>query len=187
MKMKRIFDCLLILLVSPLVVPVYFLCIFVLIISQGSPIYFYQERVGLNGKIFRLIKFRSMVSNAEDLGGVQTLTNDARITHIGQLIRRTSLDELPQLLNVLRGDMSIVGPRPYLLKQREQFDEKEWTQRLLLPPGITGLAQISGRSELSMKERIKFDLEYIDKRTMIFDLVIILKTIKLVILQKGSN
>ncbi|TCN24162.1 sugar transferase [Mesobacillus foraminis] len=151
-----------------------------------GPVIFAQKRVGLNGKEFKIYKFRSMVSDAEDKlkdllkynevsGAMFKMKNDPRITKIGKFIRKTSIDELPQLFNVLKGEMSLVGPRPPLPKEVAVYSDFD-SQRLMVTPGCTGLWQISGRSNIGFKEMVELDLQYIQTRSLLFDMKIILKT-----------
>ncbi|WHY61513.1 sugar transferase [Cytobacillus firmus] len=153
---------------------------------KGS-IFFSQKRVGKNGRQFNMYKFRSMVSNAEEKlqellqynevsGAMFKMKDDPRITKIGKFIRKTSIDELPQLFNVLKGDMSLVGPRPPLPREVEEYSDYD-KQRLLVTPGCTGLWQVSGRSNIGFKEMVDLDLMYIRKRSLLFDIKIILKTV----------
>lgn len=145
-------------------------------LDDGCPVFFVQKRVGLHGRIFPFFKLRTMVRNAERIGaGYEIEAGDKRITRTGNFLRRWSLDELPQLLNVLRGEMSIVGPRPTLPYQVEEYNEHQ-RRRLEALPGLTGLAQISGRNSLSWPERIELDIEYIDNYSFWLDLKIILRT-----------
>ena len=158
--------------------------------SRGSPIYT-QTRVGKDGVPFRIYKLRTMVSGAEHLGaGLAISAGDARITRIGSLLRRSSLDELPNLWNVVAGDMSIVGPRPTLQHQVDAYTEHQ-RGRLAVKPGITGWAQINGRAALPWPERIELDLWYVEHRSMALDLRILRRTLGLVLrgsgLYKGST
>ncbi len=150
-------------------------------------IFFSQKRVGKDGKLFNMYKFRSMVSNAEEKlqellqhnevsGAMFKMKDDPRVTKIGKFIRKTSIDELPQLFNVLKGDMSLVGPRPPLPREVEDYSDYD-KQRLLVTPGCTGLWQVSGRSNLGFKEMVELDLKYIRTRSFLFDIKIILKTV----------
>jgi len=156
-----------------------------------GPVFFKQVRVGKNGKEFYMYKFRSMVTNAEELlesllhlnevsGAMFKMKDDPRVTRIGKFIRKTSIDELPQLWNVLKGDMSLVGPRPPLPREVAQYTEYD-KQRLLVTPGCTGLWQVSGRNDLGFHEMVELDLKYIRERSILYDLRIILKTIKIMI------
>jgi lipopolysaccharide/colanic/teichoic acid biosynthesis glycosyltransferase len=150
-------------------------------------IFFSQKRIGLNGKEFKMYKFRSMVSNAEEKlaellkfnevsGAMFKMKDDPRITKIGKFIRKTSIDELPQLFNVLKGDMSLVGPRPPLPREVVEYTAYD-KQRLLVTPGCTGLWQVSGRNSVGFEEMVELDLQYIHKRTFFYDIKIILKTV----------
>lgn len=187
MYSKRLFDIVLsvalIILLSPLLLIVYVL----IKASSNGPAFFLQERLGLNGSVFRMYKFRSMVVNAEQQGtGLFSYNDDPRITPVGRIIRRTSIDELPQLFNILIGDMSLVGPRPpvtYELGKFSDFDS-ELRKRFTVKPGLTGLAQISGRNDLSWPEKVKYDNKYIDeykKYGLFLDFKIILKTVFVVL------
>lgn len=151
-----------------------------------GPVFFTQKRVGKNGVEFKMYKFRSMVSDAEDrlsdlldlnetTGAMFKMKNDPRVTKVGKFIRKTSIDELPQFFNVLKGDMSLVGPRPALPREVNEYTEYE-KQRLLVTPGCTGLWQVSGRSNVGFKEMVEMDLDYIGKRSIIFDVNIIFRT-----------
>jgi len=157
-----------------------------LAIKLGSkgPIFFRQERVGLNGRVFKTWKFRTMVVGAMKQGlGYNVAKDDPRITRVGRFLRSWSLDELPQLINVLRGEMSIVGPRPTLKYQVEQYDDFQ-RKRLLVKPGITGWALIHGRNLLTWEERIKYDVWYVDHRTIWLDLWVMIKTIWVVLIKR---
>jgi lipopolysaccharide/colanic/teichoic acid biosynthesis glycosyltransferase len=148
--------------------------------SAGHPIY-RQRRVGRDGRPFDVIKLRTMVDGAEHLGaGLAVNENDARITRVGALLRRTSLDELPNLLNVLRGEMSLIGPRPTLPVQVEQYTPRQ-RGRLAVKPGITGWAQVNGRTSLPWSERIELDLFYIEHRSLALDLRILRRTVAIVL------
>lgn len=182
--MKRIFDVVIVFFVLIILLPV-FLIVFLLIKKDGGPGLFMQTRVGLNGTTFKIYKFRSMVLNAEQLGGHSTLPNDNRITPIGRFIRRTSLDELPQLLNVLKGDMSLVGPRPNVCAQRCEYSHEQWEKRNSVLPGITGLAQATVRSNATWQERLDLDLAYVERKSLFLDFWILILTIKQV-LSKGG-
>lgn len=170
-------------------VPMLVVALLIKILDPG-PIFFRQERLGIGGKGFRIYKFRSMKVNAEDIrnpdGSAFSGENDPRVTPLGRFIRKTSLDELPQFINVLLGDMSLVGPRPDQVNQLQYYTEEE-KKKLLVKPGITGLAQISGRNSISWEERKRFDVIYAEKNSVLGDLAIILKTIPYVLLSKGIN
>jgi lipopolysaccharide/colanic/teichoic acid biosynthesis glycosyltransferase len=158
--------------------------------SAGHPIY-RQRRVGRDGRPFDVLKLRTMVDGAEHIGaGLAVNENDARITRVGAWLRRTSLDELPNLLNVLRGEMSLIGPRPTLPVQVEQYTERQ-RGRLQIKPGITGWAQVNGRASLPWAQRIELDLYYIEHRSLALDLSILRRTVAMVLggsdLYKGQS
>lgn len=172
---KRFIDvvcsiCALIML-SPIIVVTFLL----VRIKLGSPVLFMQERPGKNGEIFKLYKFRSM-TDARDENG-KLLSDDIRLTKFGRLLRSTSLDELPELFNILKGDMSIVGPRPLLVEYLPYYTKEE-RHRHDVRPGLTGLAQINGRNTLTWEEKFAFDIEYVKDITFIKDIQIIFKTVK---------
>ena len=145
-------------------------------LESGGPVLYRQTRVGRNGEDFEVLKLRTMVVGAEKLGaGFAVDEGDSRITRVGRILRRTSVDELPQLWNILRGDMSVVGPRPTLRYQVEQYDERQW-QRLAIRPGLTGWAQVHGRASLPWAERIELDVWYVEHRSPRIDLEILLRT-----------
>ena len=147
--------------------------------SRGHPIY-RQRRVGKDGQPFDLLKLRTMVDGAEHIGaGLAINQNDPRVTRVGALLRRTSLDELPNLLNVVRGDMSFIGPRPTIPVQVAQYSERQ-RKRLLIRPGITGWAQVNGRASLPWSERIELDLHYIEYRSLALDARILWRTVGIV-------
>ncbi|WP_053396886.1 sugar transferase [Vibrio nereis] len=183
--MKRFIDVLFSIIGLVLLSPILLVLSFI-IRSDGGPALFRQVRVGLHGKEFEIFKFRSMIINAEQLGGYSTQSNDLRITNIGKIIRKTSLDELPQLFNVLKGDMSLVGPRPNVPAQREEYDKLQWEKRNSVLPGITGLAQATLRSKATWQERFELDIEYVNKSSLHYDFYIILLTFKQVFF-KGGN
>jgi len=152
--------------------------------SSGHPIYT-QTRVGKDGTLFEIYKLRTMVSGAEFTGaGLAIAEGDDRITRLGRFLRRYSLDELPNLWNVLRGEMSIIGPRPTLQVQVDQYSERE-RGRLAVKPGITGWAQVNGRASLPWSERIELDLWYVEHRTLALDLEILVRTIRMVVTGQG--
>jgi lipopolysaccharide/colanic/teichoic acid biosynthesis glycosyltransferase len=145
-------------------------------LEDGGPVLFRQTRVGKDGEDFELLKLRTMVVGAESQGaGYAVDRGDPRITRVGRFLRRTSIDELPQLWNVVRGDMSVIGPRPTLRYQVERYDERQ-RRRLDVLPGITGWAQIHGRATLSWDERIELDVWYVDHRSPLTDVLILLRT-----------
>jgi lipopolysaccharide/colanic/teichoic acid biosynthesis glycosyltransferase len=155
-------------------------CVLIRLESHGSPI-FTQERAGLGGRPFQIFKLRTMVTGAEHIGaGLAVLQGDSRITRMGEFLRRTSLDELPNLWNVVRGEMSIVGPRPTLMGQVELYTERQ-RERLLVRPGISGWAQVNGRASLPWSERIELDIWYVEHRSLWLDLKILWMTAHMVL------
>ncbi|HIV71627.1 MAG TPA: sugar transferase [Candidatus Aquabacterium excrementipullorum] len=169
--------------------------------KDGNPIFFGHYRVGQNGQLFKCWKFRSMaVNSAEMLAEIlktdpaaraewdrdQKLTNDPRITPIGHFLRKTSLDELPQLFNVLRGEMHLVGPRPITLAELDRYGETRW-HYLNAKPGMTGLWQVSGRSDTTYEERVELDRNYVERRTLWQDIIILVKTISVVLGKGGAR
>ena len=141
-------------------------------LETGLPVLFRQTRVGLNGREFGMYKFRSMVKNAAQVGPYFTTDNDPRITRVGRFVRRTSIDELPQLINVLKGEMSLVGPRPDVPAQRSLYTPVDWAQRCSVRPGITGLAQALYRSDSTEVQRLEADLRYTREASLWLDLKI---------------
>jgi len=204
-SMKYFIDYFLIVIIFPIFVIIFPLIL--ILIFDSSPIIYSQKRVGLGGKEFSLYKFRTMsVSSDEsvhkehykDLSSNKKIEpsltpddpirieNDDRITKIGSFLRKTSLDELPNLLNVLRGQMSFVGPRPLVKYESDLYGEYS-KKRNSVKPGITGLAQIQGRLDLSLQERLYWDIEYVEKKSFYYDLLIILKTVISVLSRRGAN
>jgi lipopolysaccharide/colanic/teichoic acid biosynthesis glycosyltransferase len=158
--LKRTLDLALSLVALLILSPVLFGAALAIALESGFPVLFRQTRLGLHGREFGMLKFRSMVKNAASIGPYFTSTSDPRITRVGRFIRRTSIDELPQILNVLRGDMSLVGPRPDVPAQRALYSDADWAQRCSVRPGITGLAQALLRSEGTEAQRLALDLRY---------------------------
>ncbi len=158
--MKRILDIVLSLMALLVFSPLFVGAALAIGLESGFPVVFRQTRIGLNGREFGMFKFRSMVKNAVSIGPYFTSANDPRITRVGRFIRRTSIDELPQLINVLLGDMSLVGPRPDVPAQRSLYTAADWAQRCSVRPGITGLAQALYRSDSTEAQRLEADLRY---------------------------
>jgi len=208
LKIKRLFDLLLSIILLIFFSPICLIVAILTKIDSKGPIFAdVPERIGLNGRLFKMYKFRSMILNAHFLlrtnekfkklyeeykAGSFKLKNDPRVTKLGKFIRKYSLDEIPQLLNVLRGEMSIVGPRAYypdeLQEQQKKYpDTKKYIKKVLsVKPGITGLWQVSGRSEVNFDKRIALDAQYVDSVSLIEDLKIILKTPWAMISGKGA-
>jgi lipopolysaccharide/colanic/teichoic acid biosynthesis glycosyltransferase len=184
--MKRVMDIVLAGLALLLLSPVLLATAAAIVVDSGRPVFFRQARIGRGGHAFEMFKFRSMAVNAAALGPYYTTRDDPRVTRVGRFIRRTSLDELPQLLNVLRGDMSLVGPRPDVPAQRSLYRDDEWALRCSIRPGITGLAQAVLRSEGSEDERRALDLRYVREHGVCLDLKIMAWTLRR-LTGKGSN
>lgn len=176
--MKRAVDVLLACLALALLAPVLLAVALAIWLESGRPIFFRQIRLGQGSKEFGMYKFRSMVKDAAAIGPYYTAAGDPRITRVGSIIRRTSLDELPQLLNVLRGEMSIVGPRPDVPAQRASYRDEDWSLRCSVRPGITGLAQALLRSEATQEQRLRLDLQYAREQTFWLDVKIMLWTFR---------
>lgn len=184
---KRIFDILVSLAALVFLLPLFLVVIILVKIDSPGPAFFSQKRNGFKGEYFNMYKFRSMVADAEDRfkaledknevsGNMFKIKDDPRITRVGKILRKTSIDELPQLLNVLKGDMSIVGPRPPIGREVQKYDA--WHNlRLSVKPGITGLWQISGRNDIGFEDMCRLDLKYIRERGFLYDFKIIFKTI----------
>lgn len=182
--MKRVFDILVSLLLLLILLPVFFLIILLIRLVIGSPVFFKQRRPGLNGEIFEILKFRTM-SDLRDSSG-ELLPDDRRMTRLGAILRSTSLDELPELWNVLKGEMSLVGPRPLLEEYLELYSEDQM-KRHLVRPGITGLAQVGGRNAISWDEKFALDLFYVYNHSIKMDLGILFKTIFKVLQRSGIS
>ncbi|WP_019377589.1 sugar transferase [Virgibacillus halodenitrificans] len=178
---KRIIDIVVSLIVLVPFLPVWItIAILIKATSQG-PIFFLQERPGLNKQIFSVYKFRTMKPGSEKMvKGQEVMKEDARITSIGKLLRRTKIDEIPQVLNVLKGEMSLVGPRPERIASLADYDD-EISKRLNMSPGMTGLAQVSGNIYLSLEDRYKFDVYYVEHYSLLLDLKIIIRTVGVVL------
>jgi len=194
-RKKRLFDLSFCLFALPIALPVLLTCAVLVKLSSPGPIFFVQERTGRGGRRFKMMKFRTMVRDAEDLkekleqenrmGGPDfKLPNDPRVTRIGDLLRRTSFDEAPQIWNILRGDMSLVGPRPTSFSA-DTYDL--WhTERLEALPGLTGLWQVGGRGEIGFDDRVRLDIAYVRSRSLPLDAMILLRTIPAVLSQRGA-
>ena len=175
--MKRALDVLLSFGGLAVLSPLLALAALAIALESGPPVLFRQQRVGLHGREFGMFKFRSMVKNAAAIGPFHTADNDPRITGVGRFLRRTSIDELPQLANVLLGDMSLVGPRPDVPAQRALYSDAEWERRLSVRPGLTGLAQVEFRSEGTQAQRLALDLQYVREHSVALDLRILWRTV----------
>lgn len=180
---KRVFDLAFLVITAPISIPLWVLCAIAVRIDSSGPVLFRQQRIGREGRPFVLLKFRSMVHT----NGVNALFPDERlVTRVGRFLRRGSLDEIPQLLNVLRGEMSVVGPRPTLPYQVARYSPRQ-RQRLAVPPGLTGLAQVRGRNTLTWSERIDWDLEYCARASLWLDFKIVFETIGVLVRGTGLS
>jgi exopolysaccharide biosynthesis polyprenyl glycosylphosphotransferase len=188
---KRVFDILVVVALSPIWLPILFLVSLVSLIAQGAPVFFAHTRVGRCARAIRLFKFRTMLRNADKVqlppgfDEKHKSADDPRVTPFGRFLRKTSLDELPQLLNILRGDISLVGPRPIVTDELARYGD--WAGLLLsVPPGLTGLWQVSGRSELSYDQRVELDTYYIHNWSLALDVRILVATLPAVLMRKGA-
>lgn len=186
---KRILDFLCSLLGLIILSPILLVVAIAIKIDSKGPIIFKQKRIGKDGKVFDIYKFRSMIVGAEKIGtGVYSKKGDNRVTRVGKFIRKTSIDELPQLINILKGEMSLIGPRPVLTYHPWKYEEytEEQLKRFRVRPGITGLAQINGRKQVEWNKRIEYDVKYVENISFILDVKIFFKTIYKVILMKDN-
>jgi len=194
--LKRIMDVVCSVLALIVLLPVFLITAIAIWIEDGGPVIYVQERNGVNGKVFRMYKFRSMCKDAEKLhkellkqneldGPVFKIKKDPRVTKVGRIIRRISVDELPQLINILKGEMSVVGPRPLATYETEKCNAYQ-KRRMAVKPGLTCYWQCSGRNELSFDEWIKLDIRYIEEANLWIDIKIILKTVRTVVRGKGA-
>lgn len=188
-KIKRLFDLVLSVLGLIIASPILLITAIIIKLESKGSVIFKQKRLGLNGKTFVMYKFRSMYVGAEKEGVYET-KGDTRVTKVGKFIRRTSIDELPQLVNIIKGDMSLIGPRPTLTYHPWPLAEytEEQRKRFDVRPGITGWAQINGRKDIPWDQRIKYDVEYVENLSFFFDLKIFIKTIiKVLSMQDNVN
>ena len=183
-KIKKIFDLLLIFLSLPLTLPIYLLTMLLVLTQLNFPILFRQPRTGLNGKIFNIYKFRTMTDDCDKDGIL--LPDALRLTKFGKFLRSTSLDELPSLWNVLKSDMSLVGPRPLLLEYLPLYSTQQ-ARRHEVKPGITGWAQVNGRNAITWGEKFDLDIWYVDNQSIWLDIKILWLTVKKVIMRDGIN
>lgn len=195
---KRCFDLISALIAAIVLLPVYLIIAIIVKLDSEGKVFFIHERLGKDGKIIKVYKFRTMVNNAEqvfknlpvemktEFGEKFKLKNDPRVTKAGRFLRKSSLDELPQLINIIKADMSVVGPRPIVKKEIQKYGI--YAEKLLsVKPGLTGMWQVSGRTNCTYQERIKLDMDYIDKRSFWIDIVIILKTVGAVYKKIGAE
>ena len=179
---KRVIDITISIIALLLLWPVFLIIAILIKIDDNGPVFYKQVRPGKNGKNFKIIKFRTM--DAGNAKNKKNIKYNQKVTKIGKILRNTSLDELPQFVNVLKGDMSFIGPRPWIVEYFERFNEEQ-KRRLNVKPGITGLAQAKGRNGLTIFQKIQYDLEYVDNISFIMDLKIIIKTVEVVL--KAEN
>ena len=182
--MKRLIDIVIATTALILLSPIFILVVYKVRKNLGSPIFFYQERPGKDGKLFKMIKFRSMKDAFDKQGN--PLPDHQRITPFGQKLRETTFDEMPQLINVLKGDMSIVGPRPQMKDFLEHYTAEQM-RRHEVKPGMTGLAQVSGRNNLSWEEKFELDAKYVDTHSIWLDFKIMFKTVEVMLKKEGIN
>lgn len=182
--MKRLFDVVLAFIGLILLSPVLLIVSLLVRVKLGGPVFFTQVRPGLNGKPFKMIKFRTMKNSVDKSGNL--LPDTERMTDFGRLLRSTSLDELPELWNVLKGDMSLVGPRPLLMQYLPLYS-REQNRRHEVKPGVTGWAQVNGRNSLSWDDKFKLDTWYVDNRSLLLDVKILFLTVKKVIARDGIS
>lgn len=182
--MKRLFDFLVALCALFTLLPIIIVVAVLIRFKLGSPILFTQDRPGLNGKVFKMMKFRSMLDGKDKQGNL--LPDDERMTKFGAFLRSTSLDELPGLFNVLKGDMSLVGPRPLLVQYLPLYNAEQ-ARRHDVRPGITGWAQVNGRNAISWEQKFKFDVWYVDNQSLVLDFKILLLTVKKVFVREGIS
>lgn len=178
---KRLLDLMILIVVAIPATAVGIVCAIAVKATSRGPVFFRQQRVGMNAAPFDVVKFRTMVH-----GDNPIFPDATRITSAGRWLRRLSLDELPQLINVARGDMSIVGPRPTLQYQVDRYDDHQ-RLRLCVRPGLTGLAQVSGRNALSWSDRIEFDVQYVQQQSLWVDVKILLRTVKVILTGEGAE
>jgi len=182
--MKRLFDLVVAVIVMALFSPLFLVVLLIVLVRLGQPVFFSQIRPGQHAKPFKMVKFRTMRDERDSSG--QLLSDTVRLTKFGRFLRSTSLDELPELWNVLKGDMSLVGPRPLLMEYLPLYS-REQARRHEVRPGITGWAQVNGRNALSWEEKFKLDVWYVDNQSLWLDLQILFMTIKKVLIREGIS
>lgn len=187
---KNLFDKIVGVILFILLLPLLLIIGLMIKVEDGGKIFFLQKRLGKNKEIFEIYKFRTMKENAPDIrledGSTFNSDNDPRVTKIGKFLRRTSLDELAQIVNIIKGEMSFIGPRPDLPDHLKLYEGEEF-KKLLVKPGITGYAQVNGRNDLPWKARFKYDIYYAENWSILLDIKIILKTIEIIFTGKGVN
>ena len=182
---KRLTDVLFSLFILLIFSPIILIAAFAIKVETDGPVFFLHERTGYKGKKFKLYKLRGMVKNALEIGPGLTQVNDPRLTKVGKILRRASIDEIPNFINVLKGEMCLVGPRPDITEITDCYSKEE---RVVLEfkPGVTGISQVNGRQTLTPSERVKMEINYYKNATFLSDLLIIIKTIKVVFNNRGN-
>lgn len=183
--MKRFFDILFSFFALIILSPLFLIIAVVILADSGAPVLFKQDRVGKDNKLFKIYKFRTMKYGTRDVATEQLVESEERITKSGKFLRKTSLDELPQLINILKGDMSFVGPRPLIPQEGEIRTVRAENGVFVARPGMTGLAQVNGRDELGIEEKVRFDREYVENQSILLDIKIIFKTVGVVLRHEG--
>lgn len=181
---KPLFDFVFAFLLIVILLPVYFVIIILLYFFNQKNVFFFQDRPGKNERVFRIIKFKTMTDERDEVGNL--LPDELRLTKMGKFVRKTSLDELPQLFNVLKGDMSFIGPRPLLVHYLPLYNDEQ-KKRHLIKPGITGWAQVNGRNAITWQQKFIYDVYYVENLNLILDLKILFLTVKKVIKSEGIN
>lgn len=183
--MKRIFDIIISLISVIILIPLALLLMLIIALESHGGVFFSQDRAGINGGTFKIFKFRTMVQGAESKGPLLAVKGDSRVTRLGRILRRWSLDELPQLFNILRGDMSLVGPRPEIIPIVTGYTL--WQRKVLqVKPGLTGFSQVLGRDELPLETKLRLDNYYVRHQNFCFDLWIIWRTVIIVLTGRGA-
>ena len=185
LNLKRLFDLALSLPIITILIPLFFFIGILVKLDSKGPFFFISVRVGINGNKFKMIKFRTMYLDTKLIESNKIQLSNKITTRVGKILRNYSLDELPQFLNVLIGDMSIVGPRPSLLSQTDLNASRKKIGISSLKPGITGLAQISGRDLITTSQKLRYETEYLNNNNLLIDLIILIKTFKIVLTKKG--
>jgi lipopolysaccharide/colanic/teichoic acid biosynthesis glycosyltransferase len=183
-NIKRIFDLLVVLLFSPLFLLIILIISILIYINLGWPIFFNQKRLGHNNKVFTIYKFRTMTNSRDELASL--LPDHQRLTHFGLLLRKTSMDELPSLINVFKGQMSLVGPRPFLAEYYSLYSPEQLRRHDVLP-GVTGWAQVNGRNDISWQQKFEYDVWYVDNCSFLLDLKIFYLTVIKVLKREGIS
>lgn len=182
---KRFTDLVFSIIILIISIPILLIAAIAIKLDSKGPVFFVQERTGLGGRSFKMLKLRGMVHNALQIGPQLTQVNDPRITRVGKFLRRTSIDEIPQAINVLKGEMSLVGPRPEIVSITKQYTDEQ-KKVFNYKPGITGYSQVNGRQTLSPEERVKMETEYYSKANFRSDLKLIFNTFKVIVSNEGN-